>query len=146
MFECNLYFCDMSKAIGIDFGLKRSGISISDELGIIATPYKTVSSAELIKILKGLVYLENIETMVLGFPLGLNGADTDVTENVRLLKSALEREFPSVKIALFDERMTSKIAQNALIQGASKKKRRQKGLIDQMSATIILQDYLNSNS
>ena len=146
MFECNLYFCDMSKAIGIDFGLKRSGISISDELGIIATPYKTVSSAELIKILKGLVYLENIKTMVLGFPLGLNGADTDVTENVRLLKSALEREFPSVKIALFDERMTSKIAQNALIQGASKKKRRQKGLIDQMSATIILQDYLNSNS
>ena len=146
MFECNLYFCVVGKAIGIDFGLKRSGISISDELGIIATPYKTVSSAELIKILKGLVYLENIETMVLGFPLGLNGADTDVTENVRLLKSALEREFPSVKIALFDERMTSKIAQNALIQGASKKKRRQKGLIDQMSATIILQDYLNSNS
>jgi len=146
MFECNLYFCVVGKAIGIDFGLKRSGISISDELGIIATPYKTVSSAELIKILKGLVYLENIKTMVLGFPLGLNGADTDVTENVRLLKSALEREFPSVKIALFDERMTSKIAQNALIQGASKKKRRQKGLIDQMSATIILQDYLNSNS
>tara|TARA_B100000614_G_scaffold261381_1_gene290807 strand:- start:1216 stop:1626 length:411 start_codon:yes stop_codon:yes gene_type:complete len=136
----------VGKAIGIDFGLKRSGISISDELGIIATPYKTVSSAELIKILKGLVYLENIKTMVLGFPLGLNGADTDVTENVRLLKSALEKEFPSVKIALFDERMTSKIAQNALIQGASKKKRRQKGLIDQMSATIILQDYLNSNS
>ena len=146
MFECNLYFCVVGKAIGIDFGLKRSGISISDELGIIATPYKTVSSAELIKILKGLVYPEHIETMVLGFPLGLNGADTDVTENVRLLKSALEREFPSVKIALFDERMTSKIAQNALIQGASKKKRRQKGLIDQMSATIILQDYLNSNS
>ncbi len=146
MFECNLYFCVVGKAIGIDFGLKRSGISISDELGIIATPYKTVSSAELIKILKGLVYLENIKTMVLGFPLGLNGADTDVTENVRLLKSALEKEFPSVKIALFDERMTSKIAQNALIQGASKKKRRQKGLIDQMSATIILQDYLNSNS
>ena len=146
MFVCNLYFCVVGKAIGIDFGLKRSGISISDENGIIATPYKTVSSAELIKILKGLVYLENIKTMVLGFPLGLNGADTDVTENVRLLKSALEREFPSVKIALFDERMTSKIAQNALIQGASKKKRRQKGLIDQMSATIILQDYLNSNS
>ena len=146
MFECNLYFCVVGKAIGIDFGLKRSGISISDEQGIIATPYKTVSSAELIKILKGLVRLEHIETMVLGFPLGLNGADTDVTENVRLLKSALEREFPSVKIALFDERMTSKIAQNALIQGASKKKRRQKGLIDQMSATIILQDYLNSNS
>ena len=84
--------------------------------------------------------------MVLGFPLGLNGADTDVTENVRLLKTALEKEFPLIKIAFFDERMTSKIAQRALIQGTSKKKRRQKGLIDQMSATIILQDYLNSNS
>jgi len=78
--------------------------------------------------------------------LGLNGADTDVTQNVRLLNMALEKEFPLQKIALFDERMTSKIAQKTLIQGASKKKRKQKGLIDQMSATIILQDYLNSNS
>tara|TARA_B100000767_G_C19772731_1_gene540927 strand:- start:838 stop:1248 length:411 start_codon:yes stop_codon:yes gene_type:complete len=136
----------MSKAIGIDFGLKRTGISISDELGIIATPLKTVSSSELMKFLKELVHSENIMTMVLGYPLGLNGADTDITQNVRYLKTALEKEFTLLKITLFDERMTSKIAQKALIQGASKKKRKQKGLIDQMSATIILQDYLNSNS
>ncbi len=136
----------MSKAIGIDFGLKRTGISISDELGIIATPLKTVSSSELMQFLKELVHSENIMTMVLGYPLGLNGADTDITQNVRYLKTALEKEFTLLKITLFDERMTSKIAQKALIQGASKKKRKQKGLIDQMSATIILQDYLNSNS
>ena len=136
----------MSKAIGIDFGLKLTGISISDELGIIATPLKTVSSSDLMQFLKDTVLSENVETMVLGFPLGLNGADTDVTQNVRLLKLALEKQFPLLQIALFDERMTSKIAQRTLIQGASKKKRKQKGLIDQMSATIILQDYLNSKS
>jgi len=136
----------MSKAIGIDFGLKRTGISVSDDLGIIATPLKTIASSDLMQFLKDLVLSENIETMILGFPLGLNGADTDITPNVRLLKLALEKEFPQLKIALFDERMTSKIAQKTLIQGASKKKRQQKGLIDQMSATIILQDYLNSIS
>lgn len=136
----------MSKAIGIDFGLKRTGISVSDDLGIIATPLKTVASSELMQFLKDLVPSENIETMVLGFPLGLNGADTDITQNVRLLRLALEKEFPLLQVTLFDERMTSKIAQKTLIQGASKKKRKQKGLIDQMSATIILQDYLNSKS
>ena len=136
----------MSKAIGIDFGLKRTGISVSDDLGIIATPLNTVASSELMQFLKDLVLSENIETMVLGFPLGLNGADTDITQNVRLLRLALEKEFPLLQVTLFDERMTSKIAQKTLIQGASKKKRKQKGLIDQMSATIILQDYLNSKS
>ena len=136
----------MSKAIGIDFGLKRTGISVSDDLGIIATPLKTIASSDLMQFLKELVLSENIETMVLGFPLGLNGADTDITPNVRLLKLALEKEFPQLKIVLFDERMTSKIAQKTLIQVASKKKRQQKGIIDQMSATIILQDYLNSIS
>lgn len=136
----------MSKAIGIDFGLKRTGISVSDDLGIIATPLNTVASSELMQFLKDLVPSENIETMVLGFPLGLNGADTDITQNVRLLRLALEKEFPLLQVTLFDERMTSKIAQKTLIQGASKKKRKQKGLIDQMSATIILQDYLNSKS
>ena len=136
----------MGKAIGIDFGLKRTGISISDDLCIIATPLKTVLSSELMQFLQTMVLSENIETIVLGFPLGLNGADTDVTQNVRLLNMALEKEFPFQKIALFDERMTSKIAQKTLIQGASKKKRKQKALIDQMSATILLQDYLNSNS
>ena len=136
----------MSKAIGIDFGLKRTGISVSDDLGIIATPLKTVASSELMQFLKDFVPSENIETMVLGFPLGLNGADTDITQNVRLLRLALEKEFPLLEVTLFDERMTSKIAQKTLIQGASRKKRKQKGLIDQMSATIILQDYLNSKS
>tara|TARA_B100001287_G_scaffold274855_1_gene281111 strand:- start:3761 stop:4171 length:411 start_codon:yes stop_codon:yes gene_type:complete len=136
----------MVKAIGIDFGLKRTGISISDGQGIIATPLKTIFSSELMNFLKELIDAEKADTIVLGYPLGLNGLDTDITPNVRLLKSAMEKEFSQLKIILFDERLTSKIAQKTVIQGASKKKRKHKGLIDQVSATIILQDYLNSIS
>ena len=136
----------MVKAIGIDFGLKRTGISISDGQGIIATPLKTIFSSELMNFLKELIDAEKADTIVLGYPLGLNGLDTDITPNVRLLKSAMEKEFSQLKIILFDERLTSKIAQKTVIQGASKKKRKHKGLIDQVSATIILQDYLNSVS
>lgn len=136
----------MSKATGIDFGLKRTGISISDELGIIATPLTTVPSKELMEFLKNLLSKEDIDAIVLGYPLGLNGTDTDITENVRLLKGALEKEFPLVSVSLFDERMTSKIAQQTLVKTSKKKKRQEKGLIDQISATIILQDYLNSKS
>ena len=134
----------MGKAIGIDFGLKRTGISISDELGIIATPLTAVASQGLMDFLIDIVKKESIEVLVLGYPLGLNGKDTDITPNVRLFKKALENQFPMLTIAFFDERMTSKIVQQTLIQITSKKKRRVKGSIDQLSATIILQDYLNS--
>ena len=136
----------MSKAIGIDFGLKRTGISISDDLRIIATPLTTVSSIVLMDFLKELLTKQSIETFVLGYPIALNGGDTNITENVRLLKSALEKEFPTLTIVLFDERFTSKIAQQTLIQTVSKKKRREKGRVDQLSATIILQDYMNTVS
>ena len=96
--------------------------------------------------LKELLTKHSIETFVLGYPIALNGGDTDITENVRLLKSALEKEFPNLTIVLFDERFTSKIAQQTLIQTVSKKKRREKGRVDQLSATIILQDYMNTVS
>lgn len=134
----------MGKAIGIDFGLKRTGISISDDLRIIATPLTTVASEVLMDFLIDLMKKQSIEALVLGYPLALNGKDTDITPNVRLLKNALEKQFPMLSVSLFDERMTSKIAQRTLIQITSKKKRRDKGSIDKLSATIILQDYLNS--
>ena len=133
----------MSKAIGIDFGLKRTGISISDDLRIIATPLTTISSEELMRYLKGCIQQEGVDTFVLGYPLGLNGQDTDITPNVRILKEALEKEFATISVHLYDERMTSKIARQALNSGAKKKKRKEKGVVDQISATIILQDYLN---
>ena len=136
----------MSKAIGIDFGLKRTGISISDELCIIATPLKTIPSDELMRFLKEYIKNEGVDTLVLGYPLGLNGGDTDITPNVRLLQRALEKEFVTISVCLYDERMTSKIAHQVLVSGAKKKKRKEKGVVDKMSATIILQDYLNAKT
>jgi len=136
----------MSKAIGIDFGLKRTGISISDENGIIATPLTTIPSEDLIHFIEECVQSEKIETFVLGYPLGLRGEDTDITQNVRLLKTALEKKFSFISVILYDERMTSKIAHQTLVLGAKKKKRKQKGIVDQISATIILQDYLNAKT
>ena len=134
------------KAIGIDFGLKRTGISISDELCIIATPLITIDSDQLMLFLKECIQKEGVDTLVLGYPIGLNGEDTDITPNVRLLKVALENEFISISVNLYDERMTSKIAHQALVSGAKKKKRKEKGVVDQISATIILQDYLNTKT
>jgi len=136
----------MSKTIGIDFGLKRTGISISDELGMIATPLTTISSEELMRFLKECIQKEGVDTLVLGYPLGLNGQDTDITPNVRLLRDALEKELSSVSVHLYDERMTSKIAHQTLVLGAKKKKRKEKGVVDQISATIILQDFLNAKT
>ena len=136
----------MDKAIGIDFGLKRTGISISDDLGIIATPLKTVDSVNLMDEIQQLVDKSQILTIIIGYPLNLNGRDTDITANVRLFKSAVEKRFSQCKVELYDERMTSKIAQQTLIQTVSKKKRKEKGRIDRLSATIILQDYLSANS
>ena len=136
----------MSKTIGIDFGLKRTGISISDELGMIATPLTTISSEELMRFLKQCIQKEGVDTLVLGYPLGLNGQDTDITPNVRLLRDALEKELSSVSVHLYDERMTSKIAHQTLVLGAKKKKRKEKGVVDQISATIILQDFLNAKT
>jgi putative Holliday junction resolvase len=134
----------MGKIVAIDFGLKRTGLAITDERRIIASPLTTVDSTELMDYLKQLVVKEKVEVFVLGEPKRLNNQDTNITENVRLFKAALEKEIPSVKVTMLDERFTSKMAAQVMIEGGVKKKqRREKGLIDQISATIILQSYLS---
>ena len=136
----------MLKAIGIDFGLKRTGFAMTDDSGIIASPLETIDSNELPVYLKKLIEGQKIQLIVIGFPLSMDGTDTDITENVRLFEKFVKASYPSLKVVLYDERMTSKIAQNALIQISKKQQRKQKGLIDKMSAAIILQDYMNSLS
>jgi putative Holliday junction resolvase len=134
----------MGKIVAIDFGLKRTGLAITDDRRIIASPLTTVDSTELMDYLKQLVVKEKVEVFVLGEPKRLNNQDTNITENVRLFKAALEKEIPSVKVTMLDERFTSKMAAQVMIEGGVKKKqRREKGLIDQISATIILQSYLS---
>jgi len=136
----------MVKALGIDFGLKRTGFAMTDDSGIIASPLETIYSNELPVYLKKLIEGQKIQLIVIGFPLSMDGTDTDITENVRLFEKFVKASYPSLKVVLYDERMTSKIAQNALIQISKKQQRKQKGLIDKMSAAIILQDYMNSLS
>lgn len=133
----------MGKYLAIDFGLKRTGLALTDEMNIIASGLDTVDSVKLMDYLIVLVPKEKISRIVLGEPKRLNGEDSHITQNVYLLKEALEKQFPEVDVILMDERFTSKMAFQAMIDGGLKKKQRQeKGLIDKISATIILQSYL----
>lgn len=136
----------MGRIVAIDFGLKRTGIAMTDELKIIASPLTTVDSKELMNFLKDLVLKNAIETIVLGEPKRLNDEDTHITQNVYLLKEALLKEFPLIKIELIDERFTSKMAMQSMIEsGMKKKKRQEKGTIDMISAAIILQSFMEQN-
>mgnify|MGYP000959707985 CR=1 FL=1 len=133
----------MGKIIAIDFGLKRTGLAITDELKMIAFGLETVESKNLMTYLKALFQKEKIEKIVLGEPKRLDGSDAHITQNVYLLKEALEKQFINVPVVLHDERFTSKMAFDAMIAGGLKKKQRQdKAMIDKVSATIILQEYL----
>lgn len=133
----------MGKIIAIDFGLKRTGLAITDELQIIATGLETVESRNLMNYLVALFQKEKIDTIVLGEPKRLDGTDAHITQNVYLLKEALEKQFPGIPVILHDERFTSKMAVEAMIAGGMKKKqRRDKAMIDKISATIILQSYM----
>ena len=135
----------MSKALAIDFGLKRTGLAISDESFIFAFGLKTVESKLLMQELKILVEKEKISEIVIGEPKRLDTSDSHITQNVRLLKEAVEKNFPLIQVFLLDERFTSKMASAVIAQsGLKKKDRQQKGLIDEVSATIILQDYLQT--
>lgn len=135
----------MKRILGVDFGMKRTGIAITDENNIIASGLTTVATKELMDFLIRTVKEKNVGTIVLGEPKRLNMEDSHSTQNVRLFKEALEKQFAGLEIAMMDERFTSKMAMQSLIDGGvSKKKRRQKELIDEVSATIILQSYMSS--
>jgi putative Holliday junction resolvase len=133
----------MGKIVALDFGLKRTGIAITDDLNIIASPLTTIDSDKLIPYLKELCAQSLIDVIVLGEPKRLNNQDSHITANVRMLNEVLVKEFSGQKIVLYDERFTSKMASKSLFEsGIGKKKRQEKGLVDMVSATIILQSYL----
>jgi putative Holliday junction resolvase len=135
----------MKRILGIDFGMKRTGIAITDENNIIASGLTTVQTKDLMTFLIQTVKDKNVGILVLGEPKRLNMEDSHSSQNVRLFKEAIEKEFPELKIEMMDERFTSKMAMQSLIAGGvSKKKRQQKELIDEVSATIILQSYMSS--
>jgi len=134
----------MSKAIGIDYGTKRVGISISDATQIIATALCTVPTKEIFKFLIDLVEKEKVDTIVVGVAQNLDGTDTDSTLVIQQFIEKIKVLFPKVGVHSIDERFTSKIAFQSIIDsGIKRKKRQNKSLIDEVSATIILQDYLS---
>ncbi len=134
----------MSKVISLDFGLKRTGIAITDDLCIVASPLITVDSRKLMEYLNELIPKELISTIVLGYPTRLDGSDSHVTENVRILKSELEKNFPTISVVLQDERYSSAESMKVVYKAGKKKQQKDKGLIDKISAAIILQDYLET--
>lgn len=135
----------MGRILALDFGLKRTGVAITDESNIIASGLKTIDSKALMDELQNLVLKHNITTIVLGEPKRLNGLDSHISENVRLLFEHLKISFPLISIVKYDERFTSKMAsQSIAMMGLSKAKKQDKSLIDEVSATILLQSYMQS--
>jgi len=134
----------MAKLIGIDFGLKRTGIAITDDRCIIAFPLEVLDSSRLMEYLVQLILKENLSHIVLGYPTRLDGSDSHITENVRLLKIELEKVFPSIQVVFQDERYTSAESRKVIHAVGKKKQQKNKGLIDKISAALILQDYLET--
>jgi putative Holliday junction resolvase len=133
------------RILALDFGLKRTGLAITDENNIIASGLKTLDSKVLMTELRQIVSDKNIGVIVLGEPKRLNNSPTHITENVHILFEVLKKEFPLLDVILYDERFTSKMASHAIsLSGMRKSKKQDKGLIDEVSATILLQDYMSS--
>jgi len=141
------YICSVSRIIAIDYGLKRTGLAWTDPLQIIASGLETVPTPDLLPTLKSLVEKNPVEGFLLGWPTRLDGSDTHSTEAVRKFHKQLNKTFSGQWVELWEEQFTSKMAVQAMVQsGMSKKKRREKGMVDRMSATLILQEYLESNT
>ena len=135
----------MARVLALDFGTKRTGIAVTDELQIIASGLTTVNTEELVVFLKGYLEKESVELFVVGQPKQLNNQDSESTPLVEAMKLKIEKTFPNIPILTVDERFTSKMAFQTMIDsGLSKKQRQNKALIDEISATIILQSYLYS--
>jgi putative Holliday junction resolvase len=135
----------MSRILCIDYGKKRTGIAVTDPLQIIATGLTTVDSHELISLLKKYFLQEEVELMVIGDPKNLDDSDTHATPLVNAIIKKLEKEFPKIPIKKVDERFTSKMAKQAMIDmGMKKKDRRNKRTVDEIAATIMLQEFMAS--
>ncbi len=137
----------MSRILSIDYGLKRTGIAVTDPLQIIATGLTTVESKTLIPFLKDYFSREQVELIIIGWPTNWDDSATHGTPLVEKCIKDLEKNFPAMPVKKVDERYTSKMAKDAMLEmGMKKKDRRNKALVDEIAATIMLQEYLRSVS
>jgi putative Holliday junction resolvase len=136
----------MARILAIDYGGKRTGLAVTDPLQIIATGLATVPSKELIAYLKNYLAAEPVERIIIGYPVNWDESDTHATPLVKQFLVELAKQFPGIPVVKVDERFTSKMARNAMLEmGVKKKDRRNKALVDEIAATIMLQDYLRSS-
>ena len=135
----------MGRILAIDYGTKRTGIAVSDPLQLIATPLDIVASHRLEDFLEDYLKKEKIDKVIVGNPIDMQGKKTETSRLVQAFINRFRKIFVHIPLHLHDERYTSKIAQQAMIAGGMKKKnRRNKGNIDKISATLILQSYMES--
>jgi len=135
----------VAKVLGIDYGEKRVGVAISDSLQIIASPLTTINTKQFFLFLIELLQKEDIDRFVVGEPKNLDGTATDSTEMTENFVEKLSIKYPNIPIKRIDERFTSKIAKQSILDaGIKKSKRRDKRLVDKVSAAIILQSHLDS--
>ena len=136
----------MGRIVALDYGKKRTGIAVSDPLKMIAGGLTTLPSGETIGFLKQYIAENAVDLFVLGDPRQMNYEPSENRERVLKFKENLHRSFPDIRIQMVDERFSSLLAHQAMIQGGLKKKDRQnKALVDELSATIILQSFLETN-
>lgn len=133
----------MGRILAIDFGKKRTGIAVTDELQIIASGLTTVYTEDLIPFLKEYISKNQVELFLVGKPKQMNNTDSESEALILTFLKKLENQIPQIPLLRIDERFTSKIAVQTMIDGGlNKKQRRNKALVDEISATIILQSYL----
>ena len=133
----------MSRILAIDYGIKRTGIAVTDELQIIASGLTTIPSETAIAFLTAYFSKENVSKVIIGEPKQMNGKPSESTPIIEKFVADFKTSFPEMLIVRVDERFTSKMAFQTMIDSGLKKKQRQnKGLVDEIAATILLQDYL----
>ena len=133
----------MPRILAIDYGIKRTGIAVTDELQIIASGLTTIPSETIIPFLKDYFSKENVSTVLIGEPKQMNGLPSESTPIIEKFVTTFSTEFPEMKVVRVDERFTSKMAFQTMIDsGLSRKQRQNKGLVDEIAATILLQDFL----
>jgi len=133
----------MGRIMAVDFGRKRIGLAVSDPLQIIANGLETVAAFSIWEFLESYLTGENVETIVVGYPRNLNNQPSESVQYINPFIRKLKKKYPEVKVTTMDERFTSKMAMQAMIDGGMKKSdRRNKAMVDKLSAVIILQSYL----
>lgn len=136
----------MGRILAIDYGRKRVGIAVTDPLKIIANGLTTVKSCDVLKFLSDYLSKEIVELIVVGLPKTMNNEESDSMQYIKPFVEKLKKQHPNVPVEMYDERFTSVLAHKAMLEGGLKKKERQnKALVDEISATIILQSFMGSN-